>query len=297
MSPLVIGGAIFAASTLAAFSLLRALVGLLRRPVAVERGPLLADFAPELAGVVPFSAAGREELRATHAAAGEYRSGAAAGFVTLQVLLAGVGLVVAQVASLYAPPEKSLWVLAAGVLLAAAGYFVPRAWLSTRVAARRAKTEAGLPLALDLYAAVLSAGGDLRGGLALVARAVGRPHPVLAEELALVGRHAELYTLGHAVRLWADRSRVPTVRDLARLLAQAEAAGAGVSGAVSEAAARLRAGTKVRAEGRANRQGFWLMLPTLVCFWPAAGLLLFAPAALQLANYRSAVPAQPRAIK
>jgi len=286
MGTLAVAGAVFAAATLAAFALFRGLVAVARRPASPGRGPLLAGFAPELAGVVPFTAAGREDLRGTLAAAGEYRTGAAAGFVTLQLLLAAIGLVVALVVSLYVPPGRVLEVLAVGAGIALGGYFLPRVWLSGRASARRAKTEAGLPLALDLYAAILAAGGDLRGGLAQVARAVRRSHPVLADELALVGRHADFYTLGYAVRLWADRSRVPAVREFARQLTQAEAAGAGVSAAVVEAAGRMRAGAKARAEARANRLGFWLLAVTLSCFWTGAGILLFAPPAIQMKEDR-----------
>ncbi len=61
------------------------------------------------------------------------------------------------------------------------------------------------------------------------------------------------------------------------ILCQSERLGTNTAATLLEFAASLRLTLRQRAEAQANRTSFWMLFPTLFCFWIGAAILLFGP--------------------
>jgi tight adherence protein C len=111
-------------------------------------------------------------------------------------------------------------------------------------------------------------------------------HPVLAQELTITQQQAELHSLEHALKQLADRVRVPEVNNLTLLLIQSEKLGTDTSSSLLEMATNFRTTARQRVEAQANRASFWMLFPSVFCFWVAAAIILIGPAYLEFTTYR-----------
>jgi tight adherence protein C len=109
---------------------------------------------------------------------------------------------------------------------------------------------------------------------------------VLAQELAIAAQQAELHSLAHALQQWADRTRLPEVRNLVMVLIQSEKLGADAASTLNELATNFRVTARQRAEAQANRTSFWMLFPSVFCFWIAASITLIGPAYLEYFQFR-----------
>ncbi|SCL24582.1 Type II secretion system (T2SS), protein F [Micromonospora nigra] len=135
----------------------------------------------------------------------------------------------------------------------------------------RLRSEADLPLAVDLLAAAMRAGAPLDRSVLAVAEAIDGP---LAERLGRAGRTLRLGG-GHE-EAWAHLGRVPGADRLAAAAARSASSGATLAGALARLADDLRADRGVAAEAAARRSGVLIVLPLGLCFLPAfllAGLV------------------------
>ena len=103
---------------------------------------------------------------------------------------------------------------------------------------------------------------------------------------SLAAAQAELHSLDAAARLWADRAQVQEGSNLALLLVQSEKLGSDTAATLNELATNFRATTRQRAEAHANRTSFWMLFPTVFCFWIASAIILIGPAYLEFFEYR-----------
>ncbi len=104
--------------------------------------------------------------------------------------------------------------------------------------------------------------------------------------MQLCYRQAELNTLGHSLRVWAERSGVQEVYNLSVILVQSERQGADVSNSLLEFASSYRVTLRQRADAQANRASFWMLFPTLLCMWIPAAIILAAPVYFDFAEKR-----------
>jgi pilus assembly protein TadC len=132
----------------------------------------------------------------------------------------------------------------------------------------------------------LTAGQNLVSALGQVASELRHSHPVLSKELTIVHRQAELHSMETALQQWADRVQVPEVSNLAMLLIQSERLGTDTAATLTEMANNFRATARQRAESQANRTSFWMLFPSVFCFWVAAAIMLIGPAYLEFFDYR-----------
>ena len=157
------------------------------------------------------------------------------------------------------------------------GYSLPRLYLQMRGKARGRAISSGLPFAVDLLALCMTSGQNMLAALRWVSRDLHHSYGVLASELEITCRQAELLSVVSALDNLADRVRLPAVQDLALILTQSERLGTNTANALLEFAAGLRLTLRQRAEAQANRTSFWMLFPTLFCFWIGAAILLFGP--------------------
>src|SRR4029077_5026266 len=97
--------------------------------------------------------------------------------------------------ALLAPTQEVTRVLEFGAVATALGFSLPRVYLNFRGRSRARQIERALPLAIDLLTLCLSAGQNLLAALKQVSEELHFSHPVLAQELAIAHRQAELHSL------------------------------------------------------------------------------------------------------
>jgi pilus assembly protein TadC len=200
-------------------------------------------------------------------------------FVVMPVIVTGLVAVLA-------PAERVGVVLLWGAIAVGLGFSVPRLYLTWRARARNRQIERGLPLALDLLTLSLTAGQNLIAALSDVAQELRFTHPELATDLAIAHQQTQLHSLEHAMKQWADRVHLPEVTNLALLLIQSERLGTGAASTLMEFSEFLRTSMRQRAEAHANRTSFWMLFPSVFCFWVAAAIVLIGPAYVEFAQQR-----------
>lgn len=228
----------------------------------------------------------REQIEPELRQAGYYRPSALAEYKSVRALLVLLPLMGAAGISLTVEPAQMPSIMIAGVVMAALGYSIPRVYINSRARYRRREIERGLPTALDMIVLGLVAGQNIMNSFQRVAFEIRRAFPVLSEEMEIAYRQAELNTLGHALRVWADRCGVQEVYNLSVILTQSERQGADVSNSLLEFASSYRVTLRQRADATANRASFWMLFPTLLCMWIPAAVILAAPVYMEFADRR-----------
>ena len=243
--------------------------------------PLFGAMTAPLAEQLAPQPGGRAELVRELRSAGYYRPTALVNYLALRTVLVLVPLVTTGVLALLVEPVLVGNLLIGGGVLAILGFSLPRLHLLLRGRARARIIERGLPLAIDLLTLCLSAGQHLLGALDQTARQLWATHSVLGKDLMIVRQQADLHSLEYALRQWADRVRLPGVRNLTLLLIQSERLGTDAASTLLELAANFRTTARQRAEAQANRTSFWMLMPSVFCFWVAAAIILLGPAYLE----------------
>lgn len=209
----------------------------------------------------------------------EYRS--TRNLLVLCLLFAGMG------AAVMARPGTDLphSLMIATLLSAALAYVGPRFLLHLQANKRLDRIQRGLPDALDIIRMCLTGGLPLRDSLVRVSREVEFFHPDVAVELEVVRRHAELDTMGKALREFSRRMNAPDVNALASLVTQSERTGTNVAVAVTEFSDSIRMQFRQRAEERASKTSIRMLFPVILCLSPPVLILLMGPPVLQLNTF------------
>ena len=278
------------AATLALFPML--LMMTRRRPTATsdldsdDHRPIMGELTGPLAHQIPMSNTGRDELQRLLMAAGFYHKSALNEYLAIRTVLTLVPLFVAGAIALLVPNPVVTRVIIGGVIAALLGFSIPRVVLGLRARSRGREMARGLPLAIDLLNLCLTAGQNLPAALGQVSSELKTSNPVLSQELAIVHRQAELHSTEVALQQWADRVQVPEVSNLVLVLIQSERLGTDTAATLSEMATNFRSNARQRAETQANRASFWMLFPSVFCFFVAAALMLVGPAYLQFFENR-----------
>jgi tight adherence protein C len=246
----------------------------------------LGGFTAPLAAQAPLSESGRDDVRKLLMGAGYYHPSALMDFRAIRVALTLSPLFLAGAAALILPPERFRGVAIFGVIGAMLGFSLPRIFLAFKRRARGQEISRGLPTAIDNLTLCLTAGQNPLAAFTTVAHEMRNSHPVLAQELAITAKQAELHTLDTAVKHWADRAQVPEVSNLSSLLVQSERLGTDTAATLTELSNNFRTTARQRAETQANRTSFWMLFPSVFCFWVAAAIVLVGPAYLEYFEYR-----------
>ncbi len=291
------GGVFLAISALAFVVMMLFQRRAVRDPEQVLESPDVGDESPEnelvlgnyttaLSGTPQKPGSKSIDLQQDLRSAGYYRPTAVVEYRAVRNLLVLMAVLLAGALALLVVDGQVLPVLIGGMVLAVLAFSVPRVYLLIRGRARSREIERGLPLAIDLLILCLSAGQNLLGALLQVARQIRNSHPVLAQELTIAHQQAELHSLGHALTQWADRVRLPEVKNLVMLLIQSEKLGADAASTLSELATNFRTNSRQRAEAQANRISFWMLFPSVFCFLVASAIVLIGPAYLEYFQYQ-----------
>jgi tight adherence protein C len=251
-----------------------------------KRELILGPLTTELSAQVPMTKAAKSEIQIELRTAGFYQPTALIEYRAVRSVLVILPLMFALVLALLADPSQMVAVLTAGLMGAVLGFSLPRVYVAVRGRYRSRQVSRGIPLAIDLLTLCLSAGQNLLTALRQVAHELRFSHPVLAQELTITFQQAELHSLEHAFKQLSDRVRVPEVNNLSLLLIQSEKLGTDTTASLMEMATNFRTTTRQRVEAQANRASFWMLFPSVFCFWVAAAIVLIGPAYLEFSQFR-----------
>lgn len=173
--------------------------------------------------------------------------------------------------------SPALWLALAAAVVAARPARVTRGARAPRGAS--AAAHAGLPLVLDLIAAVLRSGRPLPDALALAAPA-GE-----GEVAAALTRVAALTRLGaDPAQAWAAVPRDGPLAEVVPVAVRSASSGVRLAGAFERLAEELRAARATAASARAQRAGVAAVGPLAACFLPSFVCLGIIPVVVEVAQ-------------
>lgn len=232
--------------------------------------------------IMPTSDREQSNLRVKLANAGFRQPQAQMLYLASKSLLAVVGLVLGVAGGLAG--QLQLPVLAGlAAFCAGAGLMLPDAWLMLASGNRKQKIRYGLPDTLDLLVVSVEAGLALDAALKRVGEEMAPVHPELSEELRIATMEGQMgLPRNEALENMSRRSGVDELRSLVSVIVQAEKFGTSVARALRSQAEALRTKRRQAAEERAQKTAVKLMIPLVLFIFPAMGVVLAGPAAINM---------------
>lgn len=254
--------------------------------VAVD--PVFGDFTEPLAAQLPLLGSSVDSLTHDLRRAGYYKPSARTEFSALRnVLTLGVIVFVGLAAVMVGPERQDILfqLLVWGAAAAGIAYILPWLFLKRQVRARTGRIQRALPDAFDMLTMCLSGGLNVNDSLAQVSRELYVSHPDLAVELEIVRRQSEMMSLGTSFQHFAKRIDIPETAALMGLVQQTERLGSNVVQAIRDFADDIRTRQRQSADERASKAGIKMLFPLVLCLGPAALIILWGPALLELRNF------------
>jgi tight adherence protein C len=163
------------------------------------------------------------------------------------------------------------------------GFLLPDFWLSNRITNRQLKIRIGLPEALDLMVICTEAGLGLDQTLYRVSNELKKSQPEVSDEFHLInleqnaGRPRE-----DALKNFADRVNIDSVRSLATTLIQADTFGTSISKTLRVYSDSLRTQRRQQAEELAAKTTVKLVFPLVFFIFPSIFVVTIGPAAITM---------------
>lgn len=244
-------------------------------------------FSRALSGVIPQTEQEIKKIELDLKRAGYYRSTALVEYLATRNLLIVLVLIGTGIGCVLADPGSNIpeIILVVGLLVAGAGYGLPRIVLHSQANRRVHRIQKGLPDALDLVMMCLTGGVPLRTALKRVTEEVRFSHPDIAVEFDIIRRHADANSMSDALKQFARRIDAPDVNTLSLMISQTERLGTNVSTALIDFADGVRRKYRQRAEEHSSKTSIKLLFPVIFCMAPPIYILFFGPAVLELRNF------------
>jgi len=246
---------------------------------------VFGDATPALAQMLPETASRKAKQRQDLAAAGYHSRGSWLNLNAVRFVLAFLGLALAGLGLIVAPPVAEPYLLAAVIAAPLVGWAIPPLLVSSKATERRGDIERGLPDALDMLNMGVSQGLTVQSSLKRIGPEIEPAHPALAQELKIVNQQAHVGSLNQALSNFAKRMDSPEVSSFTSLLIQSESTGTSISRALSDYSDSMRSTIRERADSRANAASFKLLFPTVLCLMPSVFMFLLGPAVVSLSDF------------
>jgi tight adherence protein C len=222
--------------------------------------------------------------------AGLRGAGAPVVFFTIKAALAvglpGLFYAAYQFFSLKFQPNTAMTLM---LFLAAIGYYLPNAVLSSMTRRRQRDLFEAFPDAIDLMIVCVEAGLSLDMAINRAAEELALRSRVLAEELQLVGLELRVgASRERALRNLAARTGLEEISTFVAMILQADRFGTSIADALRVHADELRMRRRLRAEEAAAKIPLKLLFPLIFCIFPSLLLVLMGPAMIQI--YRVLLP-------
>ena len=170
--------------------------------------------------------------------------------------------------------KMMMWTVGPG----AAGYYLPKYWVTRRVEARKEEITRGFPDALDMMLVCVEAGQSMDQCIVRVARELRASYAALADEFEVVAY--EMKAGKDKVTVLNDmgeRCGVQDVSSFVTVLVQSAAFGTSISDALRVYAGEMRDKRVMRAEEAANKLPTKMTLATMMLTVPPLLIILVGP--------------------
>jgi len=177
--------------------------------------------------------------------------------------------------------QTVMWTLGPGGI----GYFLPKYWITRRVAARKEEIEQGFPDALDMMLVCVEAGQSLDQCIVRVARELRASYAALAEEFEIVAQ--EMKAGKDKVSVLNDmgtRCGVQDVASFVTVLVQSASFGTSIADALRVYADEMRDKRVMRAEEAANKLPTKMTLATMMFTVPPLLIILVGPSVMGISK-------------
>lgn len=222
------------------------------------------------------------QLRAKLIAAGYRQPQAQTLFLASKTIVAGV-LAIVGLSVGAAMGYGAGGVIGATALGAGLGFVGPGVWLGSVTKGRQDRVRRGLPDVLDLLVVSVESGLALDAAIKRVGEEMALVHPDISDEFRIATREAQMgIPRSAALDNMASRCGVDELRSLVSVVAQAERFGTSVAKALRNQGESMRAKRRLQAEERAQKTAVKLMIPLVMFIFPAMGIVLAGPAAINL---------------
>ena len=232
--------------------------------------------------VMPASADELNQLRAKLMMAGYRQKGAQTVFLASKTVVAIV-FALGGVSAAAAMGYDFKGIIGALAFAGGVGFMAPGLWLGIVTKGRQDKIRRGLPDVLDLLVVSIESGLALDAGIKRVGEEMALVHPEISEEFRIGTRESQMgIPRSEALDNMAARTGVDELRSLVSVIAQAERFGTSVAKALRNQGESLRARRRLQAEEKAQKTAVKLMIPLVMFIFPAMGIVLAGPAAINL---------------
>jgi len=216
--------------------------------------------------------------------AGCMSRGAPAVYTGIKIVMFTVGLVLMAV--LVMPTEQSLlkkiWLVSLGGVVC---FFIPNLVVLQKVHKRREEIQRFLPDVVDLLEICVSSGIGLDMAWNIVADEIHHVSAVLGTAMDLSNFEMHLgASRTEAMRNMAARTGADQLSSLAAILVQSERFGTSVAVALKEFASSMRDERRMMAEESAEKMAVKLIIPMVLCIFPAVIIVTIGPAAVNIAR-------------
>ena len=259
------------------------------KPVQPTKPPSLATVTrstlPKVgSSMVPHDEAEKSRLQAKLHHAGLYNRQAMPMFLGAKlILMVGPALVGTLLGIFGLVPTQTAFM--AGGCLGILGMIGPSFWLDMRKAKNQDQLRRSMPDAMDLIVICLEGGLSFQAAVRRVSAELQQAHPLLCRELNIVQREIQLgQDAGESFQRMGVRTDLEEIRNLSAVITQSQRFGASLVKALKAHAENLRLLRQQAAEERAQQAAVKILIPTLICIFPAIFVVILGPAMFRLAR-------------
>lgn len=197
----------------------------------------------------------------------------------LPVLFAGAAFVLLRSFTQTTGLTFAMWLMSAALI----GCYVPNFFLHWRIKNRKREIFENFPDAADLMLVCVEAGLGLDAGLSKVADEMKLKSMALAEELQLTNLEMRAGgTREKSLRNLALRTGIEEIGTFATMLTQADKFGTSIGESLRVFSDDLRHKRQTIAEEMAAKLSTKMLIPLVICIFPAIIMVIMGPAAIQV---------------
>ena len=207
----------------------------------------------------------------------------------LGILFLSLGLIYAIVNTVTGEPTTTSLIMSV-ILPGAAGYMLPKYWVTRRQKERVQQIENGFPDSLDMMLVCVEAGQSLDQAILRVSKEIRAGFPALADEYEIVTQEMKAgKDKTQVLRDMSERAGVPDVASFVTVLIQSSAFGTSIAEALRVYAAEMRDKRVMRAEEKANTLPTKMTLATMMLTVPPLLIILIGPSIYGIAETLSKI--------
>ncbi len=232
--------------------------------------------------IMPVSDQEQTNLRMKLMCAGYRHASAQTLFLASKSIIAVIGVIVGAVAGITTGQQLTM-IVGAAAFGGGLGLLLPELWLSLAMSDRKQKIKHGLADTLDLLVVSVESGLALDAALKRVGDEMAPVHAELSEEMRIATAESSMgIPRSEALDNMARRTGVEEVRSLVSVITQAEKFGTSVARALRNQGETIRTKRRQAAEEKAQKTAVKLMIPLVIFIFPAMGIVLAGPAAINI---------------